>query len=342
MHNTWKKILALCLSVLMLAGCFAACGNTQEQKETTEPVVTEPPEEAKTLKVLTIGHSLSTDAGRMLTLIAAAEGYQDLKLGTLYYSGCSLPSHVKFMTENSREYVLYLSSTTTADQPPEGIQSVTMGDAVRYDYWDIIILQGGVFEIAEDATYKTGNIQLIQEFVNKNKKNPNAVFFWNVGWAFPTDNDLRDTYTMQPNPYYRDYAKFNDDRATMYNAIAQCVKDNILPDETFKGLIPSATVMQNALSSYLTEKDVYRDYAHATDLACVMVSYLWFCKLTGVEHLDEIKLDAVPKRFFHTTKLPVDWELTEQEKALILETVNNTLANPLQMTQSTFTEAPAQ
>ena len=37
-----------------------------------------------------------------------------------------------------------------------------------------------------------------------------------------------------------------------------------------------------------------------------------------------------------------DRVLTEHEQALVLESVNNALKNPLQITQSTFTERPAQ
>ena len=36
-----------------------------------------------------------------------------------------------------------------------------------------------------------------------------------------------------------------------------------------------------------------------------------------------------------------DWVLTDHEKEMIIESVNNALKNPLQVTQSKFTEAPA-
>ena len=72
-----------------------------------------------------------------------------------------------------------------------------------------------------------------------------------------------------------------------------------------------------------------------------MVSYLWYCRLTGVEKLEEINLDVVPKKFFKSRVQVADWEITEDEKALIIETVNNALANPLQITQSRYTVAPA-
>ena len=115
-----------------------------------------------------------------------------------------------------------------------------------------------------------------------------------------------------------------------------------MTDPTFTGLIPSGTAIENALSSYLEEKDLHRDYAHASDFGRVIASYTWFCVLTGVEELKEIKLDAIPKNFFKSIQASEDRVLTEAEKALILESVNNALKNPLQMTQSQYTEAPAQ
>lgn len=339
-----KKILSLVMAALLMMGVLAGCGAPAEPAATTEatvPTPTQSPEEAAVLKVLTLGHSLAVDSGHMLALIANAEGYKEMKVATLYYSGCPLYRHVEFMTNNSPEYKLYVSNTTEPNTPPEIMEEVTMEMALRYDYWDIIVMQGGVFEIAEDGKYKDGNIQKIQEYVNQRKLNPGAVFAWNMAWAPPTDNSLRDQYPYENNTYYTSYIPYGDNRTNLYNAITKCVNDNILTNDTFQFMIPSGTVMENALSSYLEETDLHRDYVHATDLARVMVSYTWFCRLTGVEKLDEIKLDVIPKQFFKSTQALEDRVLTEAEKQLILESVNNALANPLQMTQSQYTEAPA-
>ena len=337
-----KKMICLTLAMLLLVGCFTGCGNQTpgETTPTTEPVATQSPEEAKVLKVLTIGHSLAVDCGHMLALIAATEGYEHMKVATLYYSGCPLDKHVSFMNSNSPEYSLYVSSTETPNEKPVIMDKVTMQQAVRHDYWDIIVIQGGVFEIGYDATYKAGHIQKIQEYVNQYKLNPTAEFFWNMAWATPVDNELRDKYPFENNTYYSSYVPFGNNRTNFYNAITKCVGDNIVTDPTFVGLIPSATAMENALSSYLEEKDLHRDYAHASDFGRVIASYTWYCSLTGVKELTEIKLDAIPKNFFKSIQDSEDRVLTEAEKALILESVNNALKNPLQMTQSQYTAAP--
>ena len=102
MKNTWKKLIALSLAMLMILGTLTACGTTGKEDDTKKPVATESPEEAKVLKVLTLGHSLALDSGHLLNLICGAEGvgdYEEVVIGTLYYSGCSLKKHVQFMQE---------------------------------------------------------------------------------------------------------------------------------------------------------------------------------------------------------------------------------------------------
>lgn len=292
------------------------------------------------LKILTLGHSLALDAGHMLNLVAAAQGYTDLTIATLYYSGCPLYKHVNFLQNDLPEYNLYLSSSQTPDAPPTIKKGVTMKYAIESDDWDIIIMQGGVFEIAYSDKYTDGNIQIIQNYVNQHKTNPDAIFAWNSPWAPPTTNSLRDKYPNKPNSYYTSYEKFNHDRTTMYKAITQCLADHIVTDPSFVYLIPSCTAIENALSSYLEETDLHRDYVHMSDLGRVITSYTWYCTLAGVEQLDEVKLNAIPVAFFKSTKGTEDRVLTDMEKAIILEAVNNALANPLEMTQSQYTVAP--
>ena len=86
---------------------------------------------------------------------------------------------------------------------------------------------------------------------------------------------------------------------------------------------------------------MHRDYVHASDLGRVMVAYAWFAVLTGKDQLEAINLDVIPRSLLKTTLGGGSWTLTDAEKAIILESVNNALKNPLQMTQSQYTQAPA-
>jgi len=300
------------------------------------------------LKILTLGHSLAVDSGHMINLVAGAEGYsEEMVIGTLYHSGCPLYRHVDNLEGDRIDYQLYISSSKTPDQPPVILDDFTMKDAIVYDDWDIIVMQAGVFELAEAATFTNGDIQTIQNYVNQHKTNPNAIFAWHTPWAFATELELQTSYetqtgkTEENNTYKNGYKAFNNDRIALYEAFQQQVEDHILPDDSFVYLIPSGTAFENAMSSYLTEFDLHRDYAHATDLGRVISSYTWYCTLTGIDQLEEVQLDAIPKAFLKSTEDKTqDRVLTYAEKKVILEAVNNALQNPTVLTQSQYTEEP--
>ena len=342
MKKTWKRILALSLAILMILATVVACGKSEDEKDDSTIEVTESPEEAKVLKVLTLGHSLAVDSGHLLNLICSTEGvgdYEEVIIGTLYYSGCTMKEHVEFMQNNSNEYSLYLSSSKTPDEPPKVMNSLNMLTVIEYDYWDIVVMQDGVFNIAMSSSYSMGNSKTLQEFVNANKLNTNVRFAWHMTWVPPTDKTLMDTFPHTPNSYYSNYEAYNSDRTTMYNAVIQCVNEHVVTDKTFEFIIPSATAFENALSSYMEEADIHRDYVHATDLGRVIASYTWYCKLMGIDKLEEVKLSVIPKAFLYSTTGVEELVLTDMEKAVILESVNNALANPFKMTQSQYTQA---
>ena len=342
MSTSLKRCLAIALAALtgmnLLGGCGSQpAGTPTESQENTETL----PEEIKTsLKVLTIGHSLAVDSCYMLSLIAAAEGYTELTVGTLYYSGCSLSRHVQYMSTDAREYSLYLSNSADTSEVRQTMDNITMREAVRYLDWDIVVLQGDSFEPAADATFSNGNIQTLQKFVNDNKLNPKAIFAWHMFWPIATDPELMATHPTQPNPFAARYAKFDTDRNKLYAAYTDCVNKYILTDETISYVIPSGTAMENAMSSYMEEKDLLRDFGHANDLGRIIAGYTWYCTLRGIDALEEIKLSTIPMAYFKSTKDLQDRVLTDHEKELILESVNNALKNPLQVTQSQFTQAP--
>ena len=341
MFTSLKRSFAIALAIFMGLGMLTACGNQSGSTPTTEPAPTEEPVPKKFLKVLTLGHSLANDATHMLALVAAAEGY-DLTVGTLYYSGCPLYRHVQHLQQDTPAYILYTSNSANPN-PPEAMNDVTMKQALRQLDWDLIVMQGGTFELAEEKTFTDGNIQIIQDYVNENKLNKDAVFAWHMPWAFATEPELQAIYMntgAATNYYTEGYKPYNNDRTVLFDLFCKNVEKYILTDKTFQFLIPSGTAFENAMSSYLTEKDLHRDYAHATDLARIIAAYTYFCKIANVTQLTELKLDTVPKRFFNSTKSTEDWVLTEAEKAIILESVNNALKNPLQVTQSQYTQAP--
>lgn len=313
-------------------------------EKTKKLMPTEPPKEARALKFLTLGSSSTVDACHMLNLILGTEGtgtYDEVMVGTLYYSGCKLSQHVQFMTENAPKYYLYLSSSKTPDAPPTIMKGVTMEFALTYESWDIIFMQANGSECDSDALLTNGNIQTIQAYVNEKKRNSAAPFGWHFTCVSPSDPELTAMYPYESNPYKRVNEKYNFDREACFRARAGRIEKFIFTDETFDLKICSITAVQNAATSYLTEKDLYRDYTHSTDLARVMTAYVWYCRLMGIEQLQDIKLKTIPKQFLKSAADKTrDRAITEAEKAIILESVNNALAKPLEITPSQYTQAP--
>lgn len=344
MSKTWKRILASCLSAALCLGTFTACGNGGAPETTTEPAPTEPAEEAKVLKILTLGSSSSVDSNHMINLVAAAEGigqYEEVIIGTLYYSGCKLSQHVQFLSQNSPVYRLYLSSTKTSGNPPQPMDDVTMQMALTFDYWDVIFLQASGGESMDDSAFTNGNIETIRNYVNEHKFNPLAIFGWHAIGVSSTDPDLIATYPYSPNGYETSAAKYNYDRELMLTERTSRLERYIMSDPTYVYVVPSCTAVENAITSYLGQKGIKRDYTHLTDVGRLIASYVWYCELFGVEELTEIKVDKIPKSFLKSTAdKNQDLVLTEGEKAVIMEAVNNTLKNPLQLTPSQITTEP--
>jgi len=337
----------------MLLGAFTSCSVQilEETEHTTvesttaavKPTATKEPErEAKVMKILTLGSSSSVDSNHMINLVAHTEGFdKELVIGTLYYSGCKLSQHVQFLTANKNVYSLYISSTRTPNSPPKVIKDVTMRDALRYDYWDVIFLQAGGTESMSDAGYTNGNIEIIRKYVEDYRRNPLAVYGWHAIGVISTDPDLIATYPYSPNPYATSAEKYNYNRELMLTERTSRLERYIMSDPSYIYVIPTCTAVENAITSSLGQKGIKRDYTHLTDVGRLMVSYVWYAKLAGIEQLEEIKLDAIPKAFLKSTADKTrDRPLTEMEKAIILESVNNALKSPLEITQSKYTQAP--
>ena len=91
--------------------------------------------------------------------------------------------------------------------------------------------------------------------------------------------------------------------------------------------MPCGTAIQNARTSYVGDT-LTRDGYHMSDLGRVITSYTWLATFLN-EPLKEINL----------TKVNDTLTLTDQDKAMILEAVNNAIKTPFAVTNSTYTEA---
>lgn len=314
-------------------------------------------EPVKNLKVLTIGNSLSVDAGHMLGYIAKLEGMENVRFSTLYYGGCTLRQHVNFLTANTTEYRWYdtnitdLQNTTDADTKPvvsmSAAKQVTMYDGIVADNWDIIILQQGVFEASNSESHGE-DLQTLINYVMKHATNPNVVLMWNMIWAGPVEDEMVDKANNGIPPDssayeskyeevtgYEEIRNNKDAQNKMYAMIREAVQQQIVGNGNILDIIPAGTAQQNALWSGLSDADMYRDYIHASDLSRYIYSYVWYCKLTDSE-FDGVASDKIPLAIRYNKKddqsevepATADLDLTENDNYL-LKIVNHSISSAL-------------
>lgn len=314
-----KKIISFVLCAVLTLSLLCGCGGNG-QTETT-PETTETPQKSGSLKVLAIGNSFSQDAMQMLYEIATKEGYTEVVLGNLYDPGCTLKGHVENFTTESIAYSFYLN-----DKGGWGSTKTTLLYGLQAQEWDIITLQQGSPDSGVVETYNE-DLQTLIDYVNKNKTNPDAKLYWHMTWAYAKDS--------KQDAFFKVYKL---DQMNMYNMIVNSVKEKVVPNTAFTGVIPCGTAIQNARSSYLGDT-MNRDGYHLSDMGRIIAGYTYFSMLTG-KTLDTIALETVPSKLLKSTEVMGDLTLTEGERLVIAESVKNAIANPFTVTNSQYTTEP--
>lgn len=318
--------------------------------------------QVKNLKVLTIGNSLSVDAGHMLGYIAKIEGVESIRIGTLYYGGCTQQQHASFLTDNAPEYRWYDTNITdlqnTADEntvPKVSLKKadqITMYEGIVMDDWDIIVTQQGVWQAGMPETHEK-DLDTVLAYVRKHATNPNAILLWNMNWAPPVEEEMlaKASNGIPPDASgfeasyksmtgYDEVKNNKDAQDKMFDLIRNAVQTKIVTNSEFIDVIPAATAQQNALWSGMSDEDMYRDYIHASDLSRYIYSYMWYCKLTDSD-FDGVASDTVPLAVRYTKKDDIseippateDLDLTETVEGYdyrLLDVVNHSISSALE------------
>lgn len=316
-----KKMIALLMSLLTLGLCGCG-GNTAVTPATTEATqpTTDPNAplcDGKTLKMLVVTSSFGLNTTQFLYDIAKAEGAQDVVIGRLYYSGCSLKMHAEYAKTNAAVYDYTKNTSGEWVKQP----NTTLEYGLKDEDWDIIYLQQGAASSPIASTYE-GYLDEVLEYLQANKTNPNARFIWNMTWAYQGDS----TQNVFINT-------FNGDQMAMYDSILNAVKTHIVPRPVFAAIIPTGTAIQNARSSYFGDK-LTKDTYHLNNLGRAIAGYTVWATLTG-KPLTAVNLGPIS-----SYDLPDTLELTETDRQVIIECVNNAIANPWEVTSSAYTTAP--
>lgn len=269
------------------------------------------PEEKKVLKVLAIGNSFSEDATQHMYQIAQDCGADEIIIGNLYWGGCSLATHWNNAQTNNNGYD-YQKNTN-------GVWTHRNGSTIEYavedEDWDYITLQQVSGLSGEIDTYNSDLTNLIN-YVNQHKTNPDAKLGWHMTWAY------------QQNSNHGDFGRYNKDQMTMYNAIVNCVKNRVITNDNFDFVVPAGTAIQNLRTSYIGDTLTRDGYHMSYNLGRYVAGLTWIKAITGWS-IDDV------------VYVPNIWDVPSEYLPAIKEAVNNAVANPFGVTNSTYKQKPA-
>ena len=321
-----KKVIALValmLAALMLLASCNPANNSQSttpeetSPETTTPEVTTPSTETpdfsvpdepvfRPKKILAIGNSFSVDAMEHLGEILVGEGYTDFVLGNLYIGGCSLDNHKSHILSGAADYRFYVNTGSGWTWT----ENNSIQHGLDYTDWDVVTVQqvSGYSGIPESY----GNMQYIIDYV-RNRVDPFVKIFFHMTWAY------------QSTSGHGDFAKYNKNQMTMYNAIINTTQSLVVGNWNIEGYLPSGTAIQNLRTSYLGDTLTRDGYHLSLDIGRYTAALVWYKQLFGA---DLTNLTTVPKKYLNIA----------QHLPAIKEAVNNAIANPFEITPSTFPE----
>ena len=212
------------------------------------------------MRILAIGNSFSNDAIRYLHQIARADGAK-LSVAGLYYSGCSLERHYRYMLAEENAYELVYNGHSTGF-------FVSMKQALLSREWDVVTIQqasGRSFD--PDSFYPY--INALCDYVRQCQ--PKAKIVVHQTWAYEQDS------TKLTSAGYADHKAMFADIQKSYALAAEKISAD--------GIIPSGQLLQNMLAGGFGK--VHRDTFHATlGAGRYALGLLWYRMLTGADVTD--------------------------------------------------------
>ena len=272
-------------------------------------------DKSKSIKVLSIGHSFSVDVmGTYLYDMLKQAGYEDITIGYLYYPGCSLSRHWEYISTNTNGHERYGKNETgswVTKSTPYPL------DVLRDEDWDYVTLQASPDYVGgENKEYSY--IPGITNWIEENALNAGVEIKWHQIWAYSQGCDL------WSNQYHKDPTTGKYSQMVMWQNIVKATNQYIVTDDTFTGIIPVGTAVQNAralLGDIFNEPDVTNGGTDGYHLnkkyGDFLGSLTWTCYFSGV--------DA------HTITERSEG-MTEAEFSAIADAVNAALADWTQIT----------
>ena len=307
-------------------------------------------QEGSVMKVLVVGNSHGLDATRMLAEVFETEiPDQEIVVGALYYSGCTIKQHAEFMTNGEAEYIYHKNTDGTWEETSE---KVTADVALTDEKWDYVIMQQSSNYAGQESYFIQSDFMTVINHIDE-KVQSDYTLLWNMTWATSDDEDLFATAAENNQARLAEwYPSATDstvyDKNVMYNKITEYAQEYIegdkdidfLGEDYYRYVIPSGTAVQYAHEKLeCTQKDMYRDYTHMTDYGRLMVGYLWYAKLMEQEQISSVGVAEIPAELHHNNSTVLEqnsegnYIVTDTMRNNIKQAVNWALAHPYTVEQ---------
>ena len=224
------------------------------------------------IRVLCIGNSFSWDAVEQELVPLCYTAGVKVEVHDLYYGGCSLEQHARFLMKDTAAYSHRVCTSCTVDSIGKSSNSkpsvrqcrvvkdtVTLRQALRDGKYDYISLQQASHDSGIRASYEPW-LSLLIDTVRAYQ--PEAQICWMQTWAYSRD-------AKHPA-----YPRYHSDQQEMWDSIVSCTPKDLL-------LIPCGTAIQLArrtkLGDTLCRDGYHLNYVYGRyTAACV-----WYEILTG-------------------------------------------------------------
>ena len=258
------------------------------------------------LNVLMIGNSFSEDTVRWVYDIAKDLGIENVNVCNMYIGGCSIDTHYANAVNNRANYDFQVYKNGTWEHNT----GKTLQYGIKYANWDYISLQQSSGVSGVYTSY--ANLQNLMDYVKQNATKPNVKLVWNMTWAYSA------------NSTHGEFVNYDRDQLKMYNAIADCVKKEVLTKDFYK-VIPNGTAIQNIRTSFIGD-NLTRDGYHLTyDLGRFVAGLNLVYTLTGA---DITQLNYTPSG------------VPSAYKQVVIESILNAAEKPYEYTKSQYLTEP--
>ena len=261
------------------------------------------------LKILTIGNSYSDDATEYVYNVAKSLGFENVEVANLRANSCSLAMHLSNAQSDNGAYMFRYwgdgadSWTDYGSWSSNGTYKIST--AVAQADWDYIIFQQVSTSSYNADSYDDLNalISIVEEI------NPTAKLGWHMTWS----------------------DKFTSSEDTMYNGIVNAVQSKIVTNDKIDVIIPTGTTIQNARTTTVFDPVELMRNANNKHLNYGLGRYA--AALTVVKALTGVSIDNISYMPTADTEGHT-FNYEEIYKSVVIEAVNNSIANPFEATKS--------